>query len=404
MEQVTHTIWRRLLTKRQRSSLSSLPDSSKTSVSFDGQGKNFFFNNTLDEPILIDSEPHKKVKLEKDFSGQTQIDSPSTRIDENSPNLIACISPQIKFNEVILGSPATYELDRESSEDIEIENVELPHQENESLKQLYELNKEIKQIMEKKQGKVMMEKEIYHETYFFLAQCSFNHIWETNLEKLRKNDWCEKCLEKFKKCVQFAEKKNWTLINKIFLFDLTFQCPLGHQITATAKNYEHKISCADCKKIARQIHLEHLKEEEDKAFQERLKAQERLFEESRRKSCEENKVEKEVNCLPILEAYKQINMEIEPLAMKYSCDYIEKKGTDKNNLNKYLEVYKILLVPDDIFKLYLNSLNVETLKREYRFLAKSIHPDKNNHPKAGNAFQKLNKLYEEALKKEQFCN
>jgi len=112
MEQVTHTIWRRLLTKRQRSSLSSLPDSSKTSVSFDGQGKNFFFNNTLDEPILIDSEPHKKVKLEKDFSGQTQIDSPSTRIDENSPNLIACISPQIKFNEVILGSPATYELDR----------------------------------------------------------------------------------------------------------------------------------------------------------------------------------------------------------------------------------------------------------------------------------------------------
>jgi hypothetical protein len=46
-------------------------------------------------------------------------------------------------------------------------------------------------------------------------------------------------------------------------------------------------------------------------------------------------------------------MEIEPLAMKYSCDYIEKKGTDKNNLNKYLEVYKILLVPDDIFKLYL---------------------------------------------------
>jgi len=46
----------------------------------------------------------------------------------------------------------------------------LPHQENESLKQLYELNKEIKQIMEKKQGKVMMEKEIYHETYFFLAQ------------------------------------------------------------------------------------------------------------------------------------------------------------------------------------------------------------------------------------------
>lgn len=48
---------------------------------------------------------------------------------------------------------------------------------------------------------------------------------------------------------------------------------------------------------------------------------------------------------------------------------------------------------------FRNSLEVESLKKEYRFLAKNIHPDKNNHPKAAGAFQKLQKLYEEAMKK-----
>lgn len=123
-------------------------------------------------------------------------------------------------------------------------------------------------------------------------RCGFSHIWETNLEKLRKNEWCDKCMEKLIKCRLFAEKMNWKLLNETFLSDLTFQCPLGHEITATAKkssflkkfqkkidyffwifSYEHKTSCLLCKKIARQQHLEHLKEEEEKMFQERLKTQ-----------------------------------------------------------------------------------------------------------------------------------
>ena len=33
-----------------------------------------------------------------------------------------------------------------------------------------EINREITEIMRKNMGKVMVEKEIYHETYFFLAQ------------------------------------------------------------------------------------------------------------------------------------------------------------------------------------------------------------------------------------------
>lgn len=44
------------------------------------------------------------------------------------------------------------------------------------------------------------------------------------------------------------------------------------------------------------------------------------------------------------------------------------------------------------------SLSREALKKEYRAMARNVHPDKNDHPKAAAAFQKLSRLYEEALK------
>lgn len=45
----------------------------------------------------------------------------------------------------------------------------------------------------------------------------------------------------------------------------------------------------------------------------------------------------------------------------------------------------------------MNNLNAEMLKNEFRRIAKIIHPDKNRHPKAGSAFQKVYKVYEAAL-------
>ena len=119
MEQAPPSIWSRLLTKRQRSSPLSFSEPPKT-VFLGDQSKNFFFTKNSDDSLPIDSEPHKKVKLERDFSGPSLLDSPSTRIDENSPNLNSCVSPQIKFNEVILGSPARYDLERYFFENLAI--------------------------------------------------------------------------------------------------------------------------------------------------------------------------------------------------------------------------------------------------------------------------------------------
>lgn len=43
------------------------------------------------------------------------------------------------------------------------------------------------------------------------------------------------------------------------------------------------------------------------------------------------------------------------------------------------------------------SLSPEILKSEFRRMAKLLHPDKNGHPNAGKAFQKVHKVYESVV-------
>jgi uncharacterized protein YktA (UPF0223 family) len=62
-------------------------------------------------------------------------------------------------------------------------------------------------------------------------------------------------------------------------------------------------------------------------------------------------------------------------------------------------MFKMMMFPEQVFYMYMINLTAEGLKNEYRRLAKLIHPDKNNHPKAGHAFQKLSHFYVLALKR-----
>jgi len=56
-------------------------------------------------------------------------------------------------------------------------------------------------------------------------------------------------------------------------------------------------------------------------------------------------------------------------------------------------------MPEEVLKSYMLNLKVDAMKSEFRRLAKLIHPDKNKHPKAGAAFQKIHKLYEQAVER-----
>lgn len=54
-----------------------------------------------------------------------------------------------------------------------------------------------------------------------------------------------------------------------------------------------------------------------------------------------------------------------------------------------VETYRMLIFPEKTLLAYFRSMPVDDLKREFRRLAMLIHPDKNGHPSAKQAFQKL---------------
>lgn len=100
---------------------------------------------------------------------------------------------------------------------------------------------------------------------------------------------------------------------------------------------------------------------------------------------------------------------LEGLAIKHAGEYFRINPVcvdsdcilDEGDVNlekrKVIETYKILIFPDKTLSLYFESLNVDELKKEFRRIAMLIHPDKNNHPNAKMAFQKLYNNFVAAL-------
>jgi len=154
------------------------------------------------------------------------------------------------------------------------------------------------------------------------------------------------------------------------------------------------------KKKCEEERAERQKQEED--------YQRKLFEEARRKAIEDanaqnfaRKPQTNPNAFQsysALEYFQRMDYEIEKLAQKYSLEFMSRKEfAGELSYQQILQVYKILIMPEDILQHYMFSLNVDLLKAEFRRIAKIIHPDKNKHPQAGNAFQKVYKVYEDAL-------
>ena len=64
---------------------------------------------------------------------------------------------------------------------------------------------------------------------------------------------------------------------------------------------------------------------------------------------------------------------------------------------KVMETYQILILPETTLRQYLSSMGSVGLRKEFRKLAMLVHPDKNNHPSAKIAFQKLYGAFVEVL-------
>jgi hypothetical protein len=100
-----------------------------------------------------------------------------------------------------------------------------------------------------------------------------------------------------------------------------------------------------------------------------------------------------------LNNYSFIWQEIENIARKHAAEYFRAQGAEDDidgccgsshiEFEKIVETYKLLIVPDNTLQGYLQAMGQEAARREFRRIAMLIHPDKNSHPNAKIAFQKL---------------
>ena len=88
--------------------------------------------------------------------------------------------------------------------------------------------------------------------------------------------------------------------------------------------------------------------------------------------------------------------------MRDVCRYAQRKAGEFMSSSEFdgslseamiVHVYKISFTPMDVLVGSLRAMKQEILISNFRKLARILHPDKNSHPLAKEAFQKLSEAY-----------
>lgn len=238
-------------------------------------------------------------------------------------------------------------------------------------------------------------------------RCKLNHAYEVEVGSEAKHS-CPRCTELLDECKAFAKKNEGSCLNEEYDETIRYRCTRGHCWSLNHKNARRRW-CAQCAKDQRNLLKKKCEEEKAEREKQEEECQKKLFEEARKKAAgaesghqsfrpsgmNNNAAGSQQRGMSTLEYFQRVDYEIETLAKKYTINFMSQKEFDGSiHHQQILQVYKIMIMPEEILQTYMFSLNADTLRSEFRRMAKIIHPDKNKHPQAGNAFQKIYKVYE----------
>jgi hypothetical protein len=237
-------------------------------------------------------------------------------------------------------------------------------------------------------------------------QCKYKHHWEMSLEDMRDEKWCPKCHTNLRSLQEFAAAHGGRVTNTTYGDLIVFTCSHNHTWSTYHKNAKRKW-CSQCMKDEKEQMKSQFEQERQKKQTEDEERQKRLFEEAKRKAMENMAGNCRPQAFPVnnssispAEYYRKMEFDIETLAKKYTTEFMSSKDfTGQCEQQQIFQVYKILVMPEEILKSYMFNLPTDALKAEFRRLAKLIHPDKNKHPKSGLAFQKIHRIYEASIGK-----
>ncbi len=227
----------------------------------------------------------------------------------------------------------------------------------------------------------------------YKLECKLRHQWESTMEELEKR-WCFKCENMLKKCKAFAKKNGGVCLNEFYDDEITFECSKKHQWKTMSKCYDNKW-CQECVKEEKEYFKKKCEEERKRREKIEEEYQRKLFEEARRRVTENAMINEQPQKEDVLVYFQKIDREVELLAQKETEKYMANKDENVQvTLQQVMQINKVLITPEEILQKYMMNLNQDLLKSEFRRMAKILHPDKNGHPMAGNAFQKIYRVYE----------
>jgi hypothetical protein len=348
-----------------------------------------------------DARPHGQEKPRKKIKKNSDIAAEEEERDERDSTSCETISdPGNGIPEDFLSPP----LSGQSSMESKVGEFKLDESYIQSSSDESTVLKQAKQLADQHEGEFFVTGSCLLNSKLKF-KCKFNHQFAINVDEF-KTKWCQRCDELLKDFNDFATKFGGRCLNQEYEEYISFECNKGHSWKLNHKNAK-KRWCLDCVKDEKAELRKKCEEERMLRQKKEEEAQKKMFEDAKRRAMEEQysqnyyakpAMNSGYPSQSVLEYFQRMDYEIEKLAQKYSREFMSRKEfTGDVTYQQILQVYKILIMPEDVLQNYMYNLNGEMLKQEFRRFAKIIHPDKNKHPQAGPAFQKIYKVYEAAL-------
>jgi len=222
------------------------------------------------------------------------------------------------------------------------------------------------------------------------------HIkYKDELKKLE----CKKCRKRLMKCVQFAELNNGKVKNESFNPVITYECEKGHQWKCKYGKSAFNHWCPHCERLIQEERKRVLEQEAENARQEAIREQNAKLEEARRRMEEDQAKATNYQALfyqweSPLQSKNLTDASVNQLSKELAEKYLRENACSLMiNFEDIFLVYKILITAKEILIAKLRIVPIQELCSFYRKCAAKLHPDKNRHPRASEAFQKLTECY-----------
>lgn len=224
-------------------------------------------------------------------------------------------------------------------------------------------------------------------------KCANGHEFTTSFDKLQKFSqleqktksnakdlWCIKCHHFYNRCVEKATQNKATVTSQIFdKGHVMIKCEFNHTFGISPHRNPDKVWCFECRRQDKLKELQKSKQEEEAQLKQNIETQSQLFKQVKEPK---NHLASEMT-------------KIQTLATQHTMHFMALNPTF--NYAQTFIVFKILLTPEELLTQIMRESNKEGLTKSYKQQALLVHPDKNRHPLAKQAFQKLHLVYSQVM-------